>query len=99
MKAYHYRNPKITKEDSKRDNRSKRTMKVLVTQSCPTLCKPRTVPARLLCPWNSPSKNTGMGCHSLLQGIFQTQGLNVGLLQYRQVFYHLTYHGRQYKEL
>ena len=27
-------------------------------------------PARLLCPWNSPGKNTGRGCHSLLQGIF-----------------------------
>ena len=25
-------------------------------------------PARLLCPWNSPSKNTGMGCYALLQG-------------------------------
>ena len=27
---------------------------------------------RLLCPWNSPSKNTGVGCHSLLQGMFPT---------------------------
>ena len=31
-------------------------------------------PTRLLCPWNSPGKNTGLGCHSLLQGIFPTQG-------------------------
>ena len=31
---------------------------------------------RLLCPWNFPSKNTGVGCHFLLQGIFSTQGLN-----------------------
>ena len=37
-------------------------------------------PARLLCPWNYPSRNTGMGCHSLLQGIFTTQGLNPRLL-------------------
>ena len=29
---------------------------------------------RLLCPWNSSGKNTGVGCHSLLQGIFPTQG-------------------------
>ena len=29
--------------------------------------------ARLLCPWDSPGKNTGMGCHALLQGIFLTQ--------------------------
>ena len=39
---------------------------------CPTLCNP----ARLLWPWDSPGKNTGVGCHALLQGIFPTQGLN-----------------------
>ena len=33
-------------------------------------------PSRLLCPWNSPGKNTGAGSHSLLQGIFPTQGSN-----------------------
>ena len=33
-------------------------------------------PARLLRPWDSPGKNTGVGCHALLQGIFLTQGLN-----------------------
>ena len=37
-------------------------------------------PARLLCPWNSPGKNTGVSCYALLQGIFPTQGLNL-LLQ------------------
>ena len=31
-------------------------------------------PARLLCPWHSPGKNTGVGCHVLLQAIFPTQG-------------------------
>ena len=37
-------------------------------QSCPTLCYPhRQQPARLLCPWDSPGKNTGVGCHFLLQ--------------------------------
>ena len=40
-------------------------------QSCPTLCD-----TMLLCPWDSPGKNTGVGCHALLQGIFVTQGLN-----------------------
>ena len=35
---------------------------------------------RLLCPWDSPGKNTGVGCHALLQGIFPTQGLNPHLL-------------------
>ena len=37
-------------------------------------------PARFLCPWNSLGKNTGMGCHSCLQRIFLTQGLNQRLL-------------------
>ena len=36
-------------------------------------------PTRLLCPWDSPGKNTGMGCNSLLQGIFPSRGLNPGL--------------------
>ena len=54
----------------------KESVKVLVTQSCPTLCNPMDYrrrkpfpageePARLLCPWNSPSKNTGVVSHSL----------------------------------
>ena len=34
-------------------------------------------PTRLLCPWDFPGKNTGGGCHSLLQGIFPTQGWNL----------------------
>ena len=37
-------------------------------------------PTRLLCPWDSPGKNSGMGCHALPQGIFLTQGLNQCLL-------------------
>ena len=36
--------------------------------------------ARLLCLWNFPGKNTGAGCHFLLQGIFPTQGSNPCLL-------------------
>ena len=47
--------------------------------------------ARLLCPWNSPGKNTGVGCHSLLQRIFLTQGSNPGLLHCRQILYHRSY--------
>ena len=48
-------------------------------------------PTRLLCPWDYPSKNTGVGCHALLQRIFPTQGLNPGLLRplnCRQILYH-----------
>ena len=37
-------------------------------------------PTRLLCPCDFPGKNTGMGCHTLLQGIFLTQGSNPYLL-------------------
>ena len=40
--------------------------------------------------WDSPVKKTGMGSHSLLQGIFLTQGSNHGLLHCRQILYHLT---------
>ena len=39
--------------------------------------------ARLLCPWDSPGKNTGVGCHFLLQGIFPTQGSNLHLLHWQ----------------
>ena len=38
-------------------------------------------PSRLLCPWDSPGKSTGVGCHALLQGIVPTQGLNPCLLR------------------
>ena len=44
-------------------------------------------PARLPCAWDSPDKNTGVGSHSLLQGIFLTQGLNSGLLYGMQIVY------------
>ena len=37
-------------------------------------------PSRLLCPWDSPGKNTGVSCHTLFQGLFPTQGLNPRLL-------------------
>ena len=64
----------------------------LVAQSCPTLCDPMNCmyPARFFCPWNSPGKNAGVVCHSLLQGIFLTQGLNPGLPRCRQILYSWT---------
>ena len=43
-----------------------------VTKSCLSLLGLQ--PARLLCPWDSPGKSTGVGCHAPLQGIFPTQG-------------------------
>ena len=48
-------------------------------------------PTRLLCPWGSPGKNTGMGCHALLQGILPTQGSNPCLIMSgagRRILYH-----------
>ena len=42
-------------------------------QLCLTLCHPMD---RLLCPWNFPGKNTGMGCYAFLQRIFPTQELS-----------------------
>ena len=62
---------------------------VLVAQSCLTFCNP----IRLLCLWDSPGKTTGVGFHSLFQGIFLTQGLNLGPLHCRQVLYHLSHQG------
>ena len=40
-------------------------------------------PTRLLCPWDFPGRNTGVGCHALLQGIFWTQGSNQRLLHWQ----------------
>ena len=55
-------------------------------KSCLTLSQPHGLAgARVFCPWDSPAKNTRMGCHILLQGIFQTHGSNPGLLHCRQI--------------
>ena len=50
-------------------------------------------PARLLCPWDSPGQNTGMGSHALLQGIFRTRGSNPSLLHCRWILYRLSHQG------
>ena len=62
----------------------------LVAKLCPTLATPYLQPARLLCPCNSPGKNTGVGCHVLLQGIFLNPESNPGLLHCRQILYQLS---------
>ena len=51
-------------------------------------------PTRLLCPRNSPGKNTGVGCSSLLQGIFLTHRSNLDFLHCRQILYHLSINNR-----
>ena len=53
----------------------------------------RLQPARLLHPRDSPGRNTGVGCHALLQGIFPTQGSNPGLLHWRRILYCLRHQG------
>ena len=59
--------------------------------SCLTLCNPMdcSLPGSSV-HGNSPGKNTGVGCHSLLQGIFPTRGSNPGLLHCRRILYHLS---------
>ena len=64
----------------------------LVIESCPTLCDPMD--------WQAPlsmgilqAKNTGVGCHTLLQEIFSTQGSNPGLPRCRWILYHLNHQG------
>ena len=48
---------------------------------------PWTVPHQVLCPWDFPGKNAGVGCHSFLQEIFPTQGLNLYLLHRQADFF------------
>ena len=59
---------------------------VLVTQLCPTLCD-------CMDYRDFPGKNTGVGCHFLLQGIFPNQGLNLALLHCRWTLYDLSHLG------
>ena len=55
-------------------------------------------PAGLLHLWNSPGKNTGVGCHFLIQGIFPIQRLNPDLLHGRWILYHLSHWETSYYE-
>ena len=56
----------------------------LITKSCSALLQPHGLQrVRLLCPWNSPGKNTGVGCYFFLQGIFPTQESNPCLLHWQ----------------
>ena len=58
----------------------------LVAQSCPTLCNSMDCsPPGSSIHGDSSGKNTGVGCHALLQGIFPTQGSNTGLPHCRQI--------------
>ena len=64
----------------------------LIAQSCLTLCNPMECsPPGSSVHGDSPGKNTGVGCHTLLQGIFSTQRLNTGLPHCRWIIYHLSH--------
>ena len=71
-----------------------------VSQSCLTLCNP------MVCSLSGssvhgifPGKTTGVGCHFLLQSIFQTQQSNLGLPNCKQILYHLSYQGSPFNSL
>ena len=82
--------PKVHPDSAATRNPLERKEKVKTLSHVQFFTTPWTVPARLLHPWDSPGKNSGVSCHSLLQGIFLTQGLNPGLcLHCRQILYHL----------
>ena len=68
-------------------------VKELVAQLCLTLCSPMDCSLPGSSVLGIPGKNTGVGCHSCLQGIFSTQRSNPGLLHCRQIAYHLSHQG------
>ena len=72
-------------------------VKALVPQSCQTLwdLTDCSLPGSSVHE-DSPGKNTGVGSHFLLQGIFPTQVLNPGLLQCRWILYHLRHQGNYF---
>ena len=76
-------------------NSSNLNMCVCVSRSVvPNSLRPHLLQStRFLCPWDFPGKDTGVGCHLLLQGIFPTQRLNPGLLHCRQILYQPSYKG------
>ena len=63
----------------------------LLTKLCPTLMIPWTVACQAPLSMYSPGKNTVVGCHFLLQGIFPAQESNPGLLHCRQILYQMSY--------
>ena len=71
----------------------------LVTHSCVTLCDPMycSLPGSSV-HGDTPDKNTGVGCHALLQVIFPTQGSNPGLPHCKQILYYMSHQGSSFKK-
>ena len=86
----HFLDTKKTRQQQQKTN----PHKMKVAKLCLTLCDP----IMLLCPWDSPGKNTKVGCHFLLQGIFSTQGTNPDFLHCRQPLNCLSHQGSHQEE-
>ena len=77
------------------DHKRSRGFSLLVSQSHLTLCDSMDCsPPGSSCLWDSPGRNTGVACHSVLHGICPIQGSKLGLLHCRQSLYCLSHQGR-----
>ena len=98
MQSLTLRNTLILKKKKKREReRVRKSKNYMGAVMSDFLWSHGLYPIRSLCPWNSSSKSTGVGCHDLLQGTFLTQGSNLGLLHCRQILYHLSHLGSHKK--
>ena len=82
---------KVLMGNSSSMQRGIETMYIWSESECCSVVSNSLRPHGLYSPWNSPGQNTGVGGHFLLQWIFQTQGLNPGLLHCRQILYLLSH--------
>ena len=74
----------------KMSSRERKKVKVKLFSGVQLFATPQKEPTKLLCPWDSSGKNSGVGCHFHLLGIFPNQGLNSCLLHllHRRLFTH-----------
>ena len=79
-----------SKQKIKQGNEDSNVVIVQLLSCIPLYCNPMDCSQGVLVPlsMDSPGKNTGVGCHTLLQGIFLTQGSKVQLLHWQADFYH-----------
>ena len=81
-------------------NLKKNVCVYLVAQLCSIFYDPKdSSPPGSSVHGDSPGKNTGVGCHALLQGFFPTQGSNPGLPHYRWILPHMSHRGSPKKNI
>ena len=85
-----------TKGNKRRERRSQAYVKWTSESVSPSVMSDSFELLELLCPWNSPDKNTGVGSHSFLQRIYPTQGSHPGLLHCRLILHPLSHQARRY---